>query len=70
MVGQLIVNVAITVPGQPLPSVTVTVIGKLPVCVGVPLSVPFVDSVIPVGSVLVVVYIFVPSPPLDVKLWL
>jgi hypothetical protein len=39
------------VPVQELASVTVTVIGNEPVCVGVPDSTPFVASVRPVGRV-------------------
>jgi hypothetical protein len=51
MVGQPIVRVTLTLPEQPLPGVAVTVIGKLPVWVGVPLRSPDVDRVIPDGSV-------------------
>ena len=43
------------VPVQPFESVAVTTMGNEPVCVGVPASVPFAASVIPVGSVLEVV---------------
>ena len=42
-------------PVQPLASVTVTVIGNVPVCVGVPERTPPVDSVRPAGSVAAVV---------------
>ena len=38
-------------PVQPLPSVTLTVIGNEPVCVVEPLSSPAAESVKPVGSV-------------------
>ena len=38
------------VPVQPLPSVTFTVMGKVPVSVGVPLSTPAVDKLKPFGS--------------------
>jgi hypothetical protein len=58
------------VPVQPLASVAVTVIGKLPVCVGVPESVPLVVSVRPAGSVLAVVNVGVPMAPDWVKVWL
>ncbi len=44
-------------------SVAVTVIGKLPVCVGVPARTPAIESVVPVGSVLAVVKFVVPMPP-------
>ena len=44
-------------------SVAVTVIGKLPVCVGVPARTPAVESVMPAGSVLAVVKFVVPMPP-------
>ena len=37
-------------PVQPFESVTVTTIGKLPLCVGVPESTPADDSVTPAGS--------------------
>ena len=37
-------------PVQPLASVTFTVIGNEPVCVGVPLNTPAEDRVNPVGS--------------------
>ena len=51
-------------------SVAVTVIGKLPVCVGVPARTPAIESVMPVGSVLAVVKFVVPMPPDCEKLWL
>ena len=51
-------------------SVALTVIGKLPATVGVPLSVPFEASVTPAGRVLAVVKTIAPVPPLAVKLWL
>ena len=44
-------------------SVTVTTIGKEPVWVGVPESVPFVARVSPVGNVLAVVKLAVPCAP-------
>ena len=37
-------------PVHPLPSVTPTVIGKVPVCVGVPLNTPAADNDKPVGK--------------------
>ena len=58
-------------PVQPFASVTLTVIGNVPVCVGVPESVPFVASVRPAGSVLAVsVNVAAPIAPLCVKVWL
>ena len=59
-----------TEPVQPLPSVTVTVSGKPPVTVGVPSSTPAVESVMPFGSVLAVLKVIVPMPPVCEKLWL
>ena len=54
MVWQAMTSVYVgPVPVQPLPSVTLTVIGNVPVCVGVPESSPAAESVRPVGSVLV-----------------
>ena len=59
------------VPVQPLPSVTFIVIGKLPVCVGVPLNTPAVDKVNPVGSVPeFIVKVDPPMAPACVKVWL
>ncbi len=55
---------------HPFESVTVTVIGKVPVCVGVPESTPVVDRLRPVGSVLKVVKFAVPMAPLSVNVWL
>jgi hypothetical protein len=56
------------VPVQPLSSVTVTVIAKLPVWVGVPESTPFAASVSPAGSEpLASEYVSVPIAPLLVK---
>ena len=53
---------------QPLASVAVIVIGKLPVCVGVPDSTPVaVSSVSPVGSVPVSDQVMVPMPLVCVK---
>ena len=57
-------------PVQPLLSVTVTTIGKLPVWVGVPESVPLVARVKPPGKVLAVVKVAVPCAPVCVKFWL
>ena len=51
-------------------SVAVTVIGKLPVCVGVPASTPAEESVMPFGRALVVLKVVVPVPPDCEKLWL
>src|SRR5258708_6361948 len=58
------------VPGQPLPPVTLTTIGKVPVPLGVPASVPLVASVRPAGRVLAVVNVAVPEAPVCVKFWL
>ena len=57
-------------PVQPLASVAFTTIGNEPVCVGVPESVPLVASVKPAGSVLAVVKVVAPNPPVCVKVWL
>ena len=45
------VRVTLTLPAQPPLGVAVTVIGKLPVWVGVPLRSPEFDRLIPVGKV-------------------
>ena len=58
-------------PVQPFESVTVTVIGNVPVCVGVPESTPLEARVRPVGSVpLLSVNVAVPIAPVCVKVWL
>ena len=69
MVWQAIVSVYVApVPVQPFESVALTVIGNVPVCVGVPESAPFAASVRPVGSVpLASENVVVPMPPLCVK---
>ena len=47
------------------------VIGKLPVCVGVPLNTPAVDNVKPVGNVpVLMVKVAPPTAPVCVKVWL
>ena len=52
IVWQFTTSVTETLPVQLLPSVAVTVTGKLPVCVGVPESTPVaVSNDIPLGSV-------------------
>ena len=48
-------------------SVTVTTMGNVPVCVGVPERTPLVASVSPDGSVDAVVNVAVPIAPLCVK---
>src|SRR3954451_19451155 len=59
------------VPLQPFESVALTVIGKLPVCVGVPDRTPLLASVRPVGNVpLASEDVVVPMPPLCVNVWL
>jgi hypothetical protein len=56
MAGQVMTSVYVApVPVQRFASVTVTTIGNVPPCVGVPERTPAVDSVRPVGSVLAVV---------------
>ncbi|MDP9193281.1 MAG: hypothetical protein M3P06_16405, partial [Acidobacteriota bacterium] len=56
------------VPVQPFESVAVTVIGKEPVCVGVPESTPFAANVKPAGSVPVAnVNVALPIAPVCVK---
>src|SRR5207253_1163324 len=68
MVGQVIVSVYVgPVPLQPLPSVALTLIGKLPICVGVPERTPAADSVRPLGSALVVENVAPPMAPVCVK---
>src|SRR5947209_8152014 len=58
-------------PLQPLESVALTVIGKLPVCVGVPERTPLEASVNPAGSVPPASEkVVVPTPPTCVKVWL
>ncbi len=55
-------------PLQVFVSVAFTVIGKVPVCVGVPERTPAVESDIPVGSVpLAIVKVAVPRMPLAVN---
>jgi hypothetical protein len=59
------------VPVQLLPSVTLTVIGKEPVCVGVPERRPAAESVRPAGSVpLASEKVAPPMAPLWLKFWL
>ena len=68
MVWQLMTSVYVApVPVQPFESVTVTTIGNVPVCVGVPESTPAAESVRPAGSVLEVVNVAVPIAPLCVN---
>ena len=54
-------------PVQPFWSVTVTVIGNVPNWVGVPESTPAADNVMPVGRVLVVVKVALPTAFVCVK---
>src|SRR5260370_36341873 len=58
------------VPVQPLPSVTVTTMGKLPDCSGVPERRPAVESERPGGSVAAVVNVAPPLAPVCGKAWL
>ena len=51
-------------------SVATTVIGNVPVWVGVPARTPAAESVMPVGNVLTVLNVVVPTPPDCEKLWL
>src|SRR5262245_46604617 len=68
IVWQLMTSVTARVPKQPFASVARTVIGKLPVCVGVPESTPVaVLKLRPVGSVPVSDHVMVPTPPDCVK---
>jgi len=55
-------------PAPVLESVAFTVMLKLPAAVGVPLSTPALESVIPLGSVLTVVNVYGAVPPLAEKL--
>ena len=64
--GQAIESVYDLLPVQPLESVAVTVIGELPVCVGVPDSVPEAKAM-PEGSVPVSDQVIAPTPPVCVK---
>ena len=57
-------------PVQRLLSVTLTTIGKVPNCEGVPLNTPAVDKLKPVGNVLTVLNVTGNAPPLWVKFWL
>ena len=57
-------------PEQPFASVALTTMGNVPVCVGVPDSVPLVASVRPAGSVLVVENVTAPMVLEAVKVWL
>ena len=69
--GQLITKLYTgLVPVQLLLSVTVTVIGKVPAWVGVPLNTPAADKLNPVGKVLTVVNVTGNAPPDCVKVWL
>src|SRR5436305_324480 len=72
MIWQAMVSVYVGLfAEQPLASTTWTVIGKVPVCVGVPERTPAADSVRPVGSVpLLSVNVFAPIAAGAVKLWL
>src|SRR5260221_4124346 len=59
------------VPLHVFVSVAFTVIGKVPVCVGVPERTPAVESDIPVGSVpLAIVNVAEPRMPVAVNVWL
>lgn len=71
IVGQLIMSVYVTPdPIQPFESVALTLIGNVPVWVGVPERIPAVESVKPIGNVLAVEKAIVPMPPDCVKAWL
>src|SRR5437588_85606 len=72
IVGHVIVSGYVgPTPVQPCESVTMTVIGKLPVTVGVPERRPFVASVRPEGNVPVAMEnVAVPMAPTCVKVWL
>ena len=51
-------------------SVTLTVMGKVPACVGVPANTPAADKFNPVGKALAVVNETGKAPPDCVKVWL
>src|SRR5258708_30556643 len=72
MVWQVMVRVYVApVPVQPFESVALTVIENVPVCVGVPESVPLAASESPIGSEpLASENVVAPTPPLWVKFWL
>ncbi len=58
-------------PKQPFVSVAVTVIGKLPLTVGVPERTPVaLLRVMPAGSAPVSLHVTVPRMPVLVKVWL
>lgn len=60
--AEFTLSVSLTFPVQPLESVAVTVIGKLPACVGVPLRTP-AAKVMPVGKAPFSENVTVPTPP-------
>ena len=66
VVAGVIVRVSLIIPEHPLESVAVTVIGKLPVCAGVPLRTP-ATKVMPVGKVPVSEKVIAPTPPVCAK---
>lgn len=71
MVGVLTVRVTARVPVALLASVAVTVKEKLPPAVGVPVSWPPLDRLMPAGRLpTVTAYVYGPVPPLAVKVWL
>ncbi len=60
-------SVTSTVPEHPPASVAITVIGKVPPCVGVPERTPAALSVTPAGSVPVKDHVTAPTAPVCVK---
>lgn len=70
--GQVLITKLYNAPfaKHPLASVAFTMIGKGPVCNGVPANTPAVDKVIPLGNGLAEVNVTAPIPPADVKVWL
>ena len=71
IVGQVMTRLyVVPVPVQPLPSVTVTTTGNVPVWVGVPERRPADESDKPAGKALAVVNVAPPTAPFCVKFWL
>lgn len=68
IIGQLMTKLYVApIPIQPLLSVALTVMLKVPDCVGVPLNTPVLESIKPVGNVLDVLKVTLPIPPVCVK---
>src|SRR5437763_538216 len=68
IVWQLMVRLYVALVAlQPAVSLALTTMGNVPLTLGVPESTPFVASVKPAGSVLEVVKVVVPAPPVFVN---